>query len=141
MEKIKKLIQSFNQEAVAKLFMGALYCKDLMWKGSKFVSAKMEMILACTLKESESFLYFSYDDFNNIKNAVDNYFNKYENKVIEEDIKYSSANEHSGKNKLVESIPQAKYLFYRKEGYVILVLEFGKRLFNSINPQICKIST
>lgn len=139
MEKIKKLIQSFNQEEVVKSFMGASYCRDLIWKGSKFVSAKMEMILACTLKESESSLYFSYDDFNNIKNAVDTYFNKYENKFIEEAIRYSSANEDSRKNKLVESITQAKYLFYRKEGYTILVLEFGKRLFNSINPQIKKI--
>lgn len=139
MKKIKQLIQSFNQEDVIKAFMGASYCRNFLWENSDFVSAKLEMILACTSKKINSSLYFSYDDFNNIKNNTDTYFDNYQNYLIREVKNYYATDEESKKNKLIEEITKIKYLFYRKEGYTILVLEFGKILFNNINPQIKNI--
>ncbi|WP_058229631.1 hypothetical protein [Clostridium butyricum] len=137
-DKIQKELSFFSSEELIKTFTAYMYFRDEKSYSKDYLSAKGQILIAYAMKIASSTSKYDYAHMNytSIIRLVDTLFNEYQKLLVHSNEDLSNCTQDEKRKMLVESITEIKYLFYRKEGYTVPVLMFGRELYKPLETLI-----
>lgn len=140
-EKIYKEMQLYSAEDMIKTFTAYTFFRDQSKFGKEFISAKAQMLIGYAMKAAtnKGKYEYTYLNYEKIILLADRIFDLYSEILTHKNDDTTKYSEDDKLKLLVESTTKMKYMFYRKEGYTLPVMMFGRELYKPLDSKLKEI--
>lgn len=140
-EKVNKEMKFYSAEEMIKTFTAYTFFRDRPSGSNDFISAKSQMLVGYAMKSATNVGKYDYTylSFEKIIKLADKIFELYSETLTHKNDDVTQYSKESKERSLVESLTKTKYMFYRKEGYTVPVMMFGRDLYKPIESKLQEV--